>query len=44
VSPLQLRRLRLVAILLLLGFAVLFARLVHIQILQHRQLHRLAWT
>jgi cell division protein FtsI (penicillin-binding protein 3) len=44
VSPLQLRRLRLVAILILLAFAVLFARLVHIQVLEHRQLHRLAWT
>lgn len=43
-SPLHLRRLRLVALLLLLGFAALFARLFSIQVLEHRQLSRLART
>jgi cell division protein FtsI (penicillin-binding protein 3) len=43
-SPLHLRRLRLLALLVLLTFAVLFARLFGIQILGHRTLMRLAHT
>ncbi|HEY7727533.1 MAG TPA: penicillin-binding protein 2, partial [Candidatus Eisenbacteria bacterium] len=41
-SPLHLRRLRLVALLVVLGFAVLFARLFSIQVLSHKALTRVA--
>lgn len=43
-SPIHLRRLRLVALLVLLVFAVLFARLFAIQVLAHNELTRLART
>ncbi len=43
-NPLQLRRLRLVAVLGILAFAVLFARLLSIQLISHRQLSREAHT
>lgn len=43
-NPLQLRRLRLVALLGILAFAVLLARLFMIQVIGHRQLGREAQT